>query len=91
MQVSARRAYAQFSTGPNHPSLNFKRVDRNDPVFSVRIGIHYRALGLLDGDTVTWFWIGIHDDYARAERLSRPAAAPPASDTVTVRRKGAPP
>jgi hypothetical protein len=23
----------------------------------------YRALGLLEGDTVTWFWIGGHDDY----------------------------
>jgi hypothetical protein len=25
----------------------------------------YRALGLLKGDTVTWFWIGTHDEYER--------------------------
>ena len=23
----------------------------------------YRTLGLLHGDTVTWFWIGTHDEY----------------------------
>jgi hypothetical protein len=25
----------------------------------------YRALGVWDGDTVTWFWIGGHDVYER--------------------------
>jgi hypothetical protein len=65
VQEHARRSYAQFAIDPSHPSLNFKRVDRNDPIYSVRIGIHFRALGLLEGDTVTWFWIGIHNDYER--------------------------
>lgn len=26
-----------------------------------RIG--YRSIGILKGDRVIWFWIGIHDDY----------------------------
>jgi len=25
----------------------------------------YRALGILENDTVTWFWVGSHDDYQR--------------------------
>lgn len=29
----------------------------------VRITRRYRAVGILEGDTVTWFWIGGHDDY----------------------------
>ena len=29
----------------------------------VRISLGYRALGILDGATVTWFWIGGHRDY----------------------------
>jgi hypothetical protein len=65
VQEHARRAYGQFAADPATAALNFKRVDRREPVYSVRIGISYRALGLLEGDTVTWFWIGIHDDYAR--------------------------
>ncbi len=28
-----------------------------------RIGIHYRALALREGDTLLWFWIGSHADY----------------------------
>jgi hypothetical protein len=31
----------------------------------VRVTLGYRAIGLLEGDTVTWFWIGSHDDYER--------------------------
>ncbi len=25
----------------------------------------YRALGILEENTVTWFWIGDHDEYER--------------------------
>jgi hypothetical protein len=51
-----------------HPGLHFKRVNRKRPVYSARIGIHYRAVGLLKDDTITWFWIGSHDDYERLLR-----------------------
>jgi hypothetical protein len=27
------------------------------------VGIGYRAVGVVDGDTVIWFWIGSHADY----------------------------
>ena len=30
-----------------------------------RVTRGYRALGLLEGDTVTWFWIGSHADHER--------------------------
>ena len=45
---------------PHHPSLHFKKIDR---LWSVRVGAHYRALGLDNDDTVVWFWIGSHSDY----------------------------
>ena len=41
----------------------FQTRSNTRPVYSVRIGDDYRALGLLHGDTVTWFWIGTHDEY----------------------------
>ena len=68
IQNHARQSYQLFQGNPAYPSLNFKRVDTNEPIYSVRIGIHYRALGLLEGDTITWFWIGIHDEYERLLR-----------------------
>ncbi|MCX7855747.1 MAG: hypothetical protein N2556_07215 [Anaerolineae bacterium] len=61
----ARRIYKLWRENPAYPSLFFKRVKEDQPLYSVRIGLGYRALGLLKGDTVTWFWIGTHDEYER--------------------------
>ena len=60
-----RKAYRLWRDDITHPSLHFKRVHASDPVYSVRVSRGYRALGLLEGDTVTWFWIGSHGDYER--------------------------
>jgi hypothetical protein len=35
------------------------------PVYSVRIDLDWRAVGVLKDDTVVWFWIGSHNDYER--------------------------
>lgn len=37
-------------------------------VYSARIDLNHRALGILDGDTIVWFWIGPHDEYERLLR-----------------------
>lgn len=58
----ARQAYRLWRDTPQLPGLRFKRV--GDEV-SVRIGRQYRALGILQGDTVYWYWIGKHDEYDR--------------------------
>lgn len=50
-------------SNPQHPSLQFKRISQTQPVYSVRIGIGYRALGLRDADHVYWFWIGSQAEY----------------------------
>ncbi len=68
IQDHARRAYKQFRADPSYPGLQFKKVDNTEPLYSVRIGHAYRALGLLEGDTVTWIWIGHHDEYVRMLR-----------------------
>jgi len=58
----ARRAYRLWREDPDLPGLRFKRV--GDAV-SIRIGRDYRALGILEGETVYWYWIGKHDEYDR--------------------------
>jgi mRNA-degrading endonuclease RelE of RelBE toxin-antitoxin system len=57
-------AYRQFKRDPYHASLQFKRVSQRKPLYSVRIGISYRALGLREeDDLIVWLWIGSHADY----------------------------
>jgi len=63
--MQTRRAYRLFQSDPSHRSLRFKKVHWVENVYSVRIGIGYRALGILEGSTITWFWIGSHADYDR--------------------------
>ena len=63
VRQQASRAYDLWRADPHHPSLQFKRVSRRQPVYSVRVGMAYRALGLWEGDTITWFWIGPHAEY----------------------------
>jgi len=45
-----------------HPSLHFKKIGK---VWSVRIGLNHRALGIKDGQDFIWIWIGSHSDYDR--------------------------
>ena len=65
IQRLAAREFVKWRNDPHYPGLNFKRIHASEPIYSVRVGIHWRALGRLDGDTVTWFWIGSHSDYDR--------------------------
>jgi len=59
----ARKAYQLWAQNPFHPSLRFKCINSEENIWSVRVTLGYRAVGLLEEDTVTWFWIGNHDDY----------------------------
>ena len=58
----ADRCYALLRQEPRHPSLHFKKVGR---FWSVRVGIHHRALGVEQNEDIVWFWIGSHADYDR--------------------------
>ena len=55
IQERADKAYVLWKNNPHSPGLQFKRVDSEEPIYSVRIGRDYRALGVLRGDTITWF------------------------------------
>jgi hypothetical protein len=63
IQERARKTYALWETNPSHPGLKFKQVQAHEQIYSVRIGIGWRALGIRDGDTMIWFWIGSHADF----------------------------
>jgi hypothetical protein len=58
VQQQANEAYRLFRSNSSHPSLFFKQVSPKGPVYSVRVGIHYRALAIRQPDCWLWFWIG---------------------------------
>lgn len=68
IQEKPRAAYGLWSDNPTHPSLRFKKVHIKLPIYSVRIDIDWRAVGILHGDEVVWFWIGSHAEYEQLLR-----------------------
>ncbi|MCC5896794.1 MAG: hypothetical protein JJU32_02610 [Phormidium sp. BM_Day4_Bin.17] len=63
VQEQANRAYVLWQQDPYHPSLQFKRVSQKQPIYSARVSLSYRVLGLLEGNHIYWYWIGTHDEY----------------------------
>ena len=59
----AGKNYKIWKDNPYHPGLNFKEVKENTNMYSVRVGIGWRAIGLMQTDNIIWFWIGSHSDY----------------------------
>lgn len=57
----ADKNYELLNANPKHPSLHFKKV--NGELWSVRVGLGFRALALPAEDGFAWVWIGTHEDY----------------------------
>jgi hypothetical protein len=62
VQRLADANYQLLKSDVRHPSLHLKKVGR---FWSVRVGLHYRAVAVEAGDDLVWFWIGHHADYDR--------------------------
>lgn len=56
----ADREYQLLRRDLRHPSLHLKKVG---PLWSVRVGLHYRALAVEDNSELIWVWIGTHAEY----------------------------
>jgi hypothetical protein len=52
VQRQAEGAYRLWRADPHHPSVQYKRIPARLPIFSVRIGLHWRAVGVEKGDTI---------------------------------------
>ena len=65
IRVKADSAYRLWAQNPSHPSLRFKKVHETLPIYSVRIDLDWRAVGLLEEGVMVWFWIGPHREYEK--------------------------
>lgn len=63
IQEQAVAAYNLFKVQPYYPSLHFECINRQASLWSVRIGLHYRAVGVWIDDTIWWDFIGTHEEY----------------------------
>lgn len=63
VQEQATKAYSLWQEDPYYPSLQFKKVSQSQPIYSARVSLNYRVLGLLESDHIYWYWIGTHDKY----------------------------
>lgn len=58
----AEKNYRLWVADHWHPSLHFKKVKN---YWVARVSEDYRAVGIEARGTITWFWIGSHDEYER--------------------------
>ncbi|MEC4985084.1 MAG: hypothetical protein SAJ37_06885 [Oscillatoria sp. PMC 1068.18] len=65
IQETARETYKIWQQNPDHPSLKFKQIHPIKPIYSVRIGLNWRTVGIKEENTMIWFWIGSHSEYDR--------------------------
>ena len=63
IQIQADTTYQLWRVDPYHHSLHFKQLGKKDQVYSVRIGLKWRAMGAIRKNTIYWFWIGSHEAY----------------------------
>ena len=63
VQQLADKNFYLLKSDPHHPSLHLKKVGKTKQLWSVRVGVHYRALGMDKPEGIVWFWIGAHADY----------------------------
>ena len=47
VKETAKKNYELWKDNPSHPSLEFKEIIHNQNIWSVRVGIGWRALGII--------------------------------------------
>ena len=60
VRALADKNFALLKVDSRHPSLHFKKTGR---IWSVRIGLQYRAVATEVDGNMRWHWIGKHNDY----------------------------
>jgi len=62
-QHDIANAYSMWSINPRSAAVQFKQVGTSQPpLYSLRVTLKYRALGVVEDDVITWLWVGKHTD-----------------------------
>ena len=60
IQSLADKNFELLKQNPRHPSLRLKKIG---VIYTVRVGLHYRAIAKDIPEGLVWFWIGHHSFY----------------------------
>ncbi len=63
VQHQAKVVFKKWKENPYYKSLHFKKVHATKPIYSIRIGIDWRAVCINQDENIVWFWIGSHAEY----------------------------
>jgi hypothetical protein len=60
----AESNYELWKKNPHHPSLRFKTIHPARPIFSFRVGMRHRTVGVrADDGRIVWFWMGSFEHF----------------------------
>ena len=60
----AEENYQLWKENPGHPGLRFKQIHDSMPIFSFRVGMKNRTVGVqTDDEKIAWFWVGSFKDF----------------------------
>ncbi len=66
IRALAEENFHLWQKSHDHPRLRFKQVMDDPEVFSFRVGLNHRTLGVrTPNNRIAWFWVGSLDDFAR--------------------------
>ena len=63
IKAEARKVFKTWKSDPFLKNLKFKKIHNKEDIYSIRIGLHWRALGVKKSNKIIWFWIGSHSEY----------------------------
>ncbi len=64
IQKLADANYKLWKQKPFHASLRFRQIHPSMPIFSFRVGLKHRTVGVqTPDDKLAWFWIGSFQQY----------------------------
>lgn len=65
IRKTARKQFKKLEADPQDREVNLRRKKGKRNVWSADIDFSHRVLGLKQGDTIHWFFIGDHTEYER--------------------------
>ena len=66
----AEENYHSWKENPRNPGLRFKQIHGKLPIFSFRVGMRHRTVGVeTDDGKIAWFWVGSFETFKKAIQL----------------------
>jgi len=63
----AEENYHLWKENSRNPGLRFKKIHQTQPIFSFRVGMRHRTVGVeTDDGKIVWFWVGSFETFEKS-------------------------